>query len=214
MLIDRPHVPGRLVVLAWLIRHARTSSWYRVPCGWPVNGTRNVLRRDGFESSDTVFIEQLYEAEAPRLMRYFQRRTNDANSAADMVQDAFIRLAGFPRLGDLANPAAYLQRIARNLVVDRARRRAAREAMHVPLSDWDGEAQPIQEEAIIARDTLKLYERAMDELPERTRTIFLLQRVEGMTYRQIAEKLDVKLWTVEHHMKRAIAHIDRVFERT
>lgn len=178
-----------------------------------MSGTRNVRRRDGVDPPDAVCIEQLYEAEAPRLMRYFQRRTSDAHSAADMVQDAFIRLAGFPRLGDLANPAAYLQRIARNLVVDRARRRAAREAMHVPLNDWDGEAQPIQEETIIARDMLRLYERAMDELPERTRTIFLLQRVEGMTYRQIAEQLDVKLWTVEHHMKRAIAHIDRVFER-
>lgn len=178
-----------------------------------MSAARNALRRDDSEPSNgTVSIEQLYDAEAPRLLRYFQRRTDDVHSAADMVQDAFTRLAGFPRLGDLANPAAYLQRIARNLVVDRARRRKTREILHVPLDDWDGEVQPVQEEAIVAKDILRLYERAMAELPERTRTIFLLQRVEGMTYRQIARKLDVTLWTVEHHMKRAIAHIDRVFE--
>lgn len=178
-----------------------------------MSAARNALRREESDPSTcAVSIEQLYEAEAPRLLRYFQRRTDDAHSADDLVQDVFVRLAGLPRLSDLANPAAYLQRIARNLVVDRSRRRKTRDIFYVPLDDWDGEVEATQEVTMVAEDMLKLYERAMDELPERTRTIFLLQRVEGMTYRQIARKLDVTLWTVEHHMKRAIAHIDRVFE--
>ncbi|MCM8732394.1 RNA polymerase sigma factor [Hephaestia sp. GCM10023244] len=178
-----------------------------------MSDVRNVLRLDGTAPSErATCIEQLYEAEGPRLLRFFQRRTGDAHSAADLVQDAFIRLAGSRRFGDLANPAAYLQRIARNLLVDRARWRATHEALHVPLAEWDGQGAAVQEETLVARDMLRLYEQAMAELPERTRTIFLFQRLDGMTYREIANELGVTLWTVEHHMKRAIAHIDRVFE--
>src|SRR3546814_4840407 len=87
---------------------------------------------------------------------------------ASDLQDAFARLAGVGRLTELANPAAYLQRIARNLLADRARNRHAREAF-VPLEDWDAEAAPEQENALVASDTLRLYEAAIAGLPERTR---------------------------------------------
>src|SRR3546814_3791082 len=72
----------------------------------------------------------------------------------------------YRRSSDL--PAAYLQRIARNLLADRARNRHAREAF-VPLEDWDAEAAPEQENALVASDTLRLYEAPIAGLPERKR---------------------------------------------
>lgn len=154
---------------------------------------------------------QLYRAQAPGLLRYFQRRTGNHHTAPDMVQDAFARLAGAGRLPDLINPAAYLQRIARNLVADRARDRHAQEVF-VPLEEWDAETPPTQEHALVANDMLRRYEQVIAGLPERTRMVFLLQRADDMTYRQIAKRLGVTLWTVEYHMKRAITHLDRMLD--
>jgi RNA polymerase sigma factor (sigma-70 family) len=159
-------------------------------------------------------LDTLYRDEAPRLLRYFRRRTGNCQSAADMVQDAFLRLAGLGGLGDLVNPAAYLQRIAGNLLADRARGRAARDALHLELANCDAEVPPQQEDRLLADEMLRLYEQAIGDLPARTRTIFLLQRGDGLTYREIAERLDVTLWTVEHHMKRAIAHLDRSLDQS
>jgi RNA polymerase sigma-70 factor (ECF subfamily) len=172
-----------------------------------VTGVRTVARRD--RSHGDPELDLLYESEAPRLLRYFQRRTGNCHTAPDLVQDAFVRLASTGATRELVNPAAYLQRIARNLLTDRARRRAGREALQVPLAEWDEAVPAVQEEGLIAAETLRRYEDAIADLPEKTRTIFLMQRAEGLTYRAIADKLGVKLWTVEHHMKQALAHLDR-----
>ena len=177
-----------------------------------MSDTRDALRArppDAFTPGTTI--EQLYEEEGPRLLRYFQRKTGNCHTAPDLVQDAFARLAGVGRLTELANPAAYLQRIARNLLADRARNPHVREAF-VPLEEWDAQATPKQEDALVADDMLRRYEAAIAEMPERTRMVFLLHRADDLTYRQIAKRLGVKLWTVEYHMKRALTHLDRMLD--
>ena len=84
--------------------------------------------------------------------------------------------------------------------------------MFVPLEAWDAETPPAQEDALVACDTLRLYEHAIAGLPERTRIVFLLHRADDLTYRQIAKRLGVTVWTVEYHMKCAIAHLDRMLD--
>lgn len=158
-----------------------------------------------------VSLGDLYRAEAPGLLRYFERRTGERHAAPDLVHDAFARLAGIGSLAELVNPAAYLQRIARNLLVDRARRSTA-PAAFVPLDDCDAETPAAQEDALEAQDLLRRYEDAIAGLPDRTRTIFLLHRADDLTYRQIARHMGVTVWTVEYHMKRAILHLAQMLD--
>ncbi len=173
-----------------------------------MTGIRDLARVPNGEQLDgAVSIERLYETEAPRLLRYFRGKT-DRHAAPDLVQEAFARLAAIGRFADLANPAAYLQRIARNILADRAHSHI-RDTLHVELTEWDAAAAPEQEQALHVEDLLRTFEEAISALPERTRTIFLLQRADGLTYRQISARLGVSLWAVEHHMKRALAHLDR-----
>jgi RNA polymerase sigma-70 factor (ECF subfamily) len=68
--------------------------------------------------------ETLYREQAPRLQRRLRTKLRSAEEARDVVQDAFMRLLGARTLP--REPAAFLNRIVRNLVIDRARRRAAR----------------------------------------------------------------------------------------
>lgn len=178
-----------------------------------MTGVRDLVRRPRAVPEAGERFSQLYETEAPRLLRYFRRHTHDCHTAPDLVQDAFARLAATERATPLVNPAAYLQRIARNLLIDRARSRALRDTWHVALDEEQGSVPASQEDALLASELLTLYEKAIAELPERTRMIFVLQRADGLTYRAIAQRLGLPLWTVEHHMKRAIAHVDRTLDR-
>ena len=157
-------------------------------------------------------LDSLFRSEAPRLQRYFRQKTGDREVASDLVQDTFVKMVSVYDIG-LANPAAYLQRIARNLVFDRFRRekRSLTEA-DMPLDECDAVVPPMQEEELTARDLLRLYEAAVEGMSDKTRAVFLLSRVERLTYEGIRVKLGISMGTVEYHMMRAIAHIDRVLE--
>jgi len=159
-------------------------------------------------------LDRLYRHEAPRLARFFRCRMLETDDAPDLVQEAFARLVSFMARETLANPAPYLQRIARNLLFERSRGRARQQAaLHIPLEDQHEPAvPPLQEHAIEERDVLRIYRQALDLLPEKTRTIFLLHRVEECTYREIGERLGISIPTVQYHIARSLAHIDAALE--
>lgn len=168
-----------------------------------VSGGRNAVRLD-----------ELFRREAPGLLSYFRRKTGDQDVARDLVQDSFVQITKAAVSTDLINPAAYLQRIARNLLFSRFR--AGSDALdrgHVPLDEeWDVAIPPRQEEGLQAQQLLALYEAAVAGLSPKTRDIFLMSRRDGLTYKQIQDRVGVSMGTVEYHMMRAIAHIDRYLD--
>lgn len=157
-------------------------------------------------------LEDAFRSERRRLLRYLGRRAG-ADHAPDLVQEVFARAAGSRQAGALANPAAFLTRIARNLLIDRARRRQANNVILFPLDEARDEVvQPEQDIALQASDLQRAYEQAIDRLPEKTRRVFLMSRAENLTYRQISEELGITVATVEYHMMRAIAFVATVME--
>lgn len=166
------------------------------------------------DTRNGVRLDELFRREAPGLLSYFKRKTGDHDTARDLVQDSFVQIARAARSSDLINPAAYLQRIARNLIFSRFR--AGSDALdrgHEPLNDdWDVALPPRQEEGIHAQQLLALYETAVAGLSPKTRDIFLMSRRDGLTYKQIQDRVGVSMGTVEYHMMRAIAHIDRYLD--
>lgn len=151
--------------------------------------------------------ETLYREQAPRLQRRLRARLRSADDARDLIQDAFARLLGartFPQ-----EPAAFLNRIVRNLVIDRARRTAAR-GPHVAFDESTGPSlAPTQSDAIELEQTRARYQTAVDALPNRTREVFLLHRVQGLAYKDIAALLAISIRTVEWHVAEAIVRIGR-----
>jgi len=68
------------------------------------------------------------------------------------------------------------------------------------ISNFD----PTQDEVFDARERLRLVKEALDEMPPRTRTIFLQHRLDGMKYREIAEAAGISQSAVEKHIARAV----------
>lgn len=160
--------------------------------------------RTGVHDESCEDIAQLYERDAARLRRRFGGRLCP-DKAADIVQTIFVRLLGMgdARLRELDRPFAYLARAADNAARNDMSRAANRLHDDVDVAGLDlGAGDP--HAALEARDHLRRIEAAIPSLPERTREIFLAHRFEGLTYAEIAERLEVSVKTVEKHISLAL----------
>ena len=129
-----------------------------------------------------------------------------------MLQEAFARLLSARPAGGLREPGAFLNRILRNLLIDRARRRSARPT-HVAIDqDADAAVPPIQGQAIELEEMRRRYREVVESLPPRMRQVFVLHRLEDLCYKEIAERLDISVRTVEWHISEAIVRISRGLE--
>lgn len=159
-------------------------------------------------------IDALFRSYGPRLARLLARRT-DREEAKDLVQEAFLRLTRASEHQALENPEAYLKRISWNLLRDRAKSASGRiERSLAPLPpDLQAANDSDPHQALVASQTLARYEAAMMKLKPKTREIFLLHRLDGLTYAQIAKDLGMSLGGVEKQMSKAIAHLDRALSK-
>lgn len=146
------------------------------------------------------------------LVRYFTRRGLAAEAAEDCAQDVFLRIVQ-AEPGRIDNPEAYLFRVAANVLVDRARREQARpRASDQPLDAADLAAPEHGPARIFEdREALKTLAAVIGELPTRTREIFLLNRLEGLSYTQLAARYLVNVKVIEREMGKALAHVRRRF---
>lgn len=146
-------------------------------------------------------IDGLFRSEAPRLQRYLRKQTRAGEDVGDLVQEAFLRFVGATQRSVPVRPAAFLQRIVRNLVIDHWRQAAPRHLGDVDLLT----CPPSQEDGLLASEVMVAYEAVLEDLPERTRTIFLLYRVDGLRYREIAERFEISVPAVQKHVAKALA---------
>jgi RNA polymerase sigma factor (sigma-70 family) len=144
---------------------------------------------------------------------HFLRRKAGSEEAPDLVQEVFARAAGSTQRHQLINPGGFLRRIAQNLLIDRARRQKSARATFFPLrEERDGATPAAQEWNLEAADLLRLYETAVDAMPPKTRRVFLMHRVDELSYREIHELLGISIATVEYHMMKALGQISKVVD--
>lgn len=144
----------------------------------------------------------LYATEQGRLRRIARRITGCRETAEDVVQDAFIKLAG--RRVE-ARDIGLVVRTTQNLARDAVRAARVRTVYASKVTDEQvvaGIAAP--DEAAAGRQELGALFEAITALPERTRRIFLMNKVDELTYPEIARRLDVSVSTVEKEMISAL----------
>ncbi|NBA95036.1 RNA polymerase sigma factor [Pseudomonas sp. R5(2019)] len=146
-----------------------------------------------------VFISQRAQMEA-----LVSRRVGCRATAADLVQDLFLRFWRRP-LVQVEELGTYLLRCAGNIAIDHLRSEGARVRVNegwLPEQQDSDNSEP--QAALEAGSELRLVEAALRELPERTRQIFLLNRIHGRTYADIAHAMGLSQSAVEKHMMRAL----------
>ena len=147
-------------------------------------------------------------AERRNLVRYLTGRTGCPATADDLVQDAWLKLHHLQAGEPVANPLAYLRRMAANLAIDDARADARRllEPMEIELLLELPDEAPNAEQTTSDYQQLQRLAEILEELPQRRRELFMAARLEGLPHKALAERFGVSLRTVELEVRRALDH--------
>lgn len=148
------------------------------------------------------------------LVAYFARRLSSPDEAEDLAHEVIIRLLRRQEQSSISALRPYVFEVARTVLIDRLRRNRSRCVTdHEPLTEAIPDAAHFEcERALMAREDVESVRNSLSELPDRTRSIFILRRVEGMKHQEIAGNLGVSLSTVEKHVRIAMLHIKERLE--
>lgn len=132
--------------------------------------------------------------------------------AKDIVQNIFIKIWESPETIKLDNPEAYLFKMVKNASLNYIRHLKVLDNLKVQVKekylgeelyyiDFVGD-EPVE---LIDREIQEKIDQVMNSLPKKCKEVFLLSRNEGLKNREIAEKLNISIKSVEKHISRALA---------
>lgn len=150
-------------------------------------------------------LDNLYRDHHGWLQGWLRRRLGDRERAADIAQDTFLRLLVTRRMPAHNEGRRFLAQIARNLVIDHWRHQRIKQAYLESLAALpEPETLSLETRAIVI-ETLMQIDAMLDSMPAKVREAFLLSQFEGLTYTQIADRLEVSVSSVQKYMLRAIS---------
>lgn len=143
-----------------------------------------------------LFFRRLYLP----LGMYALRMVNDADVAEDMVQDAFMKAWLYiEKGGKIDNFSSFIYRIVRNLCLSYLRDK------HETVDE--GNIPDVGEEDIDTSYRDACIWKAIDELPEKCRKVFLMSKRDGLTNEEISEELGISIKTVKNQMTKAFSRL-------
>ena len=168
-----------------------------------------VKARTADEISESTQLQALARQFTPALRRFFRKRTSQPADVDDLIQEVFARLAKRSTGGEIQQPEAYLLRAAGNVWRDSLRRRQTHaDTEHGEYRDEHHAVENYSPERVLqVRQSIEHVITVLNALPDRTRQIFVLCRVEGMRHRTVAKRLGVSVSAVDKHMMKAIAYL-------
>ena len=158
--------------------------------------------KQGISESEFVALFRAFNTSVKNFVYY---KTGDMELAEDIMQDTFLKF--WEKKGDIkiATAKSLLYTIAGNLSVNRMEHR------RVVLQFANSYVQPPHShspefEAELKEFDLRL-QKAIADLDERNRVVFLMNRIDGMTYTEIAENIGLTVKAVEKRMKKALDYL-------
>jgi RNA polymerase sigma-70 factor, ECF subfamily len=156
-------------------------------------------------TDQTKRFEELIVPEMPFLARVARSMSHSAAEADDLAQDTLLKAYRAMDRFDGQHPKAWLARIARNTAINRDQRN--REFLlsedGIVEPDDDGTEPNDPEEIVVGADVDEVLRNALDALPASFRVIVQLVDVEGLSYQEAADALEIPVGTVMSRLHRA-----------
>ena len=154
---------------------------------------------------DAQAIDRLFHEHYEGLSRYAYSILKDQSAAEDLVQQLFITL--WEKREDLeisSDPRSYLYRSTYNRCLNEVKR-IKRRGVHTDATEEYGlESGADTSQRVLGKELEDRIESAIQTLPEKCGEVFRMSRFKELSYKEIAEKLDISTKTVENHMGKAL----------
>ena len=162
--------------------------------------------------------------ERSRLRRFIRRRVPSAQDVEDILQDVFAELVeANRRLMPIDHVTAWLFRVARNRIIDRFRRKEPERFGDAEIVTEDGELLRMEDlvpsgdagpEGVYGQEMLlRELERALGELPEDQRRVFVGHEIEGRSFKQMAAEMGTNVNTLLSRKRYAVLHLRHRLQR-
>ncbi|HYM43951.1 MAG TPA: sigma-70 family RNA polymerase sigma factor [Steroidobacteraceae bacterium] len=143
--------------------------------------------------------------ERPRLLAFIRRRIDDAAEAEDILQEALYELVAAARLAQpVEQVGAWLTRVARNRIIDRFRKKRPELAEDEALEELLPAADGTPETDAMRMLLLEEIEAAIAGLPREQREVFIAQELDGVSFRELAERWGVSINTLLSRKRYAV----------
>ncbi|MEZ5928639.1 MAG: RNA polymerase sigma factor [Parvularculaceae bacterium] len=140
-----------------------------------------------------------------RIVARYRRRGNDVD---DLVQETFLRAFAANEKEEVLNPKGFLFRVAKNLAISEAKRKANSTTDYIEDSGGEGviidESQSSIEDQVDGEKKLFVFTKAVADLPPELRQALLMRKMEKLKFKQIATRLNVSVSTVEKRVAAAL----------
>ena len=157
-------------------------------------------------------IEAAIREDEKVLVRWLTKKLRDSDAARDVAQTVFMRVWAFSETEIVENPRALIFKTASNLALNELKRRNRFDRRHVSSVDEE-ENDPLKNVASLApspeaqtsiREDVAITLEAIRALPDRPRRAFVMNRFDGLSYKQIAKNMSVSESSVEKYMIEAL----------
>jgi len=151
--------------------------------------------------------EALYDYYHARLYGFCLKVTKTKHEAESVVQEVFIAIwENRENIDENRAFGGYIFRIAKNKILNRIKHNISRQ-VYLDYLQKENQSQNDLRKDIEFHELKDFLQKTIQDLPEKTRNIFLLSRNEGLTYKEIAQKLDLTENVVDHEIRKSLKHI-------
>ncbi|MDR3127519.1 MAG: sigma-70 family RNA polymerase sigma factor [Tannerellaceae bacterium] len=154
--------------------------------------------------------KELFDKHFDGVRRFIFYRCGDTEVASDMAQEVFMKV--WEKRGQLHDEKlkSLVYKMAKDSVIGNYRKGVCRMHFEQNMMQEGGEAGESPEEEMMFVEMASLYARALEEMPEGQRVVFLMSRNEGLKYQEIAECLGISVKAVEKRMGGALQFLKKV----
>jgi RNA polymerase sigma factor (sigma-70 family) len=157
------------------------------------------------DNSPENTMSSLYANHHSWLRGWLSKKLGNAFDAADLAHDTYVRILTTGNTPAPDQSRRYLTQIANGLMIDMFRRRQIESAYLDAISLLPEPQVPSEETRALVIEALVEIDTILYRLPAKARMAFLLCKIDGLTYREIAARLNVSIPSVEKYMAAALA---------
>ena len=155
--------------------------------------------------------QQLFIELSERLRNYLYYHCGNGETAEDLMQDAFIKLWEHCKKVPPEKAKAFLYRVSYNLFLDIVKHKKVVQKFEAIRTERSGPDTP--QFQVEQQEFEEQLWKVVSNMPEKNRVVFLMNRLDGMTYAQIADALDIGVKAVEKRMQKALEAIRTLYPK-